>query len=71
VWNRDRRLSTFVGSREVTRLIAVASTDILRAEDPNAGCERWSPLNQAAIGAHLVGGGISHANKARVDGYIF
>jgi hypothetical protein len=35
----------------------------------NAGWGRWSPVNLAAIGAHLVGGaGILYANKGRVAG---
>ena len=33
----------------------------------NAGWGRWSPVNLAAIGAHLIGGaGILYANKGRV-----
>ena len=35
----------------------------------NAGWGRWSPVNLAAIGAHLVGGaGLLYANKGRVAG---
>ena len=34
-----------------------------------AGWGRWSPVNLAAIGAHLVGGaGLLYANKSRVGG---
>jgi len=33
----------------------------------NAGWARWTPVNLAAIGAHLVGGaGVLYANKGRV-----
>jgi hypothetical protein len=33
----------------------------------NAGWARWTPVNLAAIGAHLVGGiGLLYANKSRV-----
>jgi hypothetical protein len=33
----------------------------------NAGWGRWSPVNLAAIGAHLIGGaGLLYANKGRV-----
>ena len=35
----------------------------------NAGWGRWSPVNLAAVGAHLVGGaGLLLANKSRVGG---
>ena len=35
----------------------------------NAGWGRWSPVNLAAIGAHLVGGaGLLYANRERVAG---
>jgi hypothetical protein len=35
----------------------------------NAGWGRWSPVNLAAIGAHVIGGaGLLYANKSRVAG---
>ena len=40
-----------------------------RLRAANAGWARWSPVNLAAIGAHLVGGaGLLYANKGRVAG---
>ena len=39
----------------------------LRLVVANAGWTRWTPVNLAAIGAHLVGGaGVLYANKGRV-----
>jgi enoyl-CoA hydratase/carnithine racemase len=39
-----------------------------RARVANAGWGRWSPVNAAAIGAHLVGGAqLMRANKGRVS----
>ena len=40
-----------------------------RARVANAGWGRWTPVNMAAIGAHLVGGVLlTRANKGRVAG---
>ncbi|MBA3304021.1 MAG: hypothetical protein H0U26_09145, partial [Acidimicrobiia bacterium] len=40
-----------------------------RAKVANAGWARWTPVNLAAIGAHLVGGALLvTANKGRVQG---
>jgi hypothetical protein len=40
-----------------------------RARVANAGWARWTPVNLAAIGAHLLGGGIlTLANKGRIAG---
>ncbi|MGI8520191.1 MAG: hypothetical protein ACR2MC_06260 [Actinomycetota bacterium] len=39
-----------------------------RARVANAGWARWTPLNLAAIGAHLLGGGmLTWANKGRIS----
>lgn len=39
----------------------------LRLMVANAGWNRWTPVNLAAIAAHLVGGvGVLYANKGRV-----
>jgi hypothetical protein len=41
----------------------------LRLRVANAAWARWTPVNLAAIGAHLVGGaGILYANRDRVGG---
>lgn len=38
-----------------------------RLQVANAGWARWTPVNLAAIGAHLVGGaGVLYANKGRI-----
>ena len=40
-----------------------------RARVANAGWSKWTPVNLAAIGVHLLGGAIiARANKARVAG---
>jgi hypothetical protein len=40
-----------------------------RARVANAGWARWTPVNLAAIGAHLLGGGmLTLANKGRITG---
>jgi len=40
-----------------------------RARVANAGWNRWTPVNAAAIGAHLIGGaGITLGNKGRLAG---
>ncbi|UOY01959.1 hypothetical protein [Blastococcus sp. PRF04-17] len=44
-----------------------ASSDSATGRVANAGWDRWTPVNAAAIGAHLVGSiGQLRANKARV-----
>ena len=38
-----------------------------RTQVANSGWQRWTPVNLAAIGAHLIGGaGLLYANKGRV-----
>jgi hypothetical protein len=46
-----------------------AGTDAATGRVANAGWDRWTPVNAAAIGAHLVGSvGQLRANKQRVAG---
>ncbi len=46
-----------------------ASDPAERLRVANTGWARWTPVNLAAIGAHLVGGaGLLYANKSRVAG---
>ena len=49
---------------------AEAGTDSATGRVANAGWDRWTPVNAAAIGAHLIGSvGQLRANKTRVVGF--
>jgi hypothetical protein len=63
----------FGGSLAGAVAINGAAADVpdpsIRLQVANAGWARWTPVNAAAIGAHLVGGaGLLQANRHRVAG---
>jgi hypothetical protein len=58
---------TLAGAVAVNGAAADVSDPNQRLHIANAGWARWTPVNLAAIGAHLVGGaGLLLANKGRV-----
>lgn len=60
---------SLMGATGLNGAAAVVDDATQRARVADAGWARWTPINLAAIGAHLVGGaGILYANKGRVRG---
>jgi hypothetical protein len=58
---------TLAGAIAVNGAAAVVPDKTQRLLVANAGWARWTPVNLAAIAAHLVGGaGLLYANKGRV-----
>ena len=58
---------TLAGAVAVNGAAAVVPDRTQRLHVANAGWARWTPVNLAAIAAHLVGGaGLLYANKGRV-----
>ena len=58
---------TLAGAVAVNDAAADVTDPNQRLHVANAGWARWTPVNMAAIGAHLVGGaGLLLANKGRV-----
>ncbi|SNR29437.1 hypothetical protein [Blastococcus mobilis] len=58
---------TLAGAIAVNGAAAVVPDKTQRLLVANAGWARWTPINLAAIAAHLVGGaGLLYANKGRV-----
>lgn len=58
---------TLAGAVAVNGAAADVADKAERLHVANAGWARWTPVNLAAIGAHLIGGaGLLMANKGRV-----
>ena len=58
---------TLAGAIAVNGAAAEVPDETQRLRVANAGWARWTPVNLAAIAAHLVGGaGLLYANKGRV-----
>jgi hypothetical protein len=58
---------SLAGAVGVNGAAAKVADKMERLHVANAGWARWTPVNLAAIGAHLVGGiGLLYANKSRV-----